>query len=92
MANDYDPDGNPLAASKLSDPSNGSLAFNSNGSFSYTPNPSVFGPGATAHALLGTTFMPGQPKSVDINRRPTGSMSRTSSLARWRSSTVPPAR
>ncbi len=67
MANDYDPDGNPLAAAKLSDPSNGSLAFNGNGSFSYTPNSSVFGPGATAHALLGTTFMPGQPKSIDIN-------------------------
>ena len=37
LSNDTDVDGDPLAAAKLTDPSHGSLVFNPNGSFSYTP-------------------------------------------------------
>lgn len=38
LANDSDPDGNPLTAQLVSNPANGTLAFNQDGSFSYTPN------------------------------------------------------
>jgi VCBS repeat-containing protein len=37
LANDRDPDGNPLSAVLVSGPSHGTLTFNANGSFTYTP-------------------------------------------------------
>jgi VCBS repeat-containing protein len=43
LLNDTDPDGHALAAILMSDVSNGSLVLNSNGSFSYTPNPGFVG-------------------------------------------------
>lgn len=66
-ANDNDPDGTPLTATKLTDPVNGNLAFHGDGSFTYSPNPTVFGPGATAHTIIGTAFMSGLPRSIDVN-------------------------
>ena len=44
LANDTDPDGNPLTAVQESAPSHGTLTFNSNGSFIYTPNTNYNGP------------------------------------------------
>src|SRR5262249_13423735 len=41
LANDFDADGDPLTATLLSGPSSGTLNFNSDGSFTYTP-PSNF--------------------------------------------------
>lgn len=38
LANDSDPDSNPLTASVVSTTPNGTLVFNPNGSFTYTPN------------------------------------------------------
>ncbi len=38
LANDSDPDGNPITAIQSSAPNFGGLTLNSNGSFSYTPN------------------------------------------------------
>ncbi len=38
LANDSDPDGDPLSASLTGAPSNGTLTLNPNGSFTYTPN------------------------------------------------------
>ncbi len=37
LSNDTDADGNPLTATKLTDPANGTVTLNSNGSFTYTP-------------------------------------------------------
>ena len=37
LANDSDPDGNPLSAVLVSGPSHGTLTLNANGSFTYTP-------------------------------------------------------
>jgi len=37
LANDNDVDGNPLTAIKVTDPTNGRVTFNSDGSFTYTP-------------------------------------------------------
>ena len=39
LVNDSDVDGDPLTASLVTGPANGSLTFNSDGSFSYIPNP-----------------------------------------------------
>jgi N-acetylneuraminic acid mutarotase len=38
LANDSDPDGDDLSANLVTGPSNGTLDFNADGSFSYTPN------------------------------------------------------
>ncbi|WP_432799175.1 Ig-like domain-containing protein [Poriferisphaera sp. WC338] len=43
LSNDIDSDGDPLSAIKVSDPSSGTLTLNSDGSFSYTPNPDFNG-------------------------------------------------
>ncbi|MCP4090584.1 MAG: tandem-95 repeat protein, partial [Gammaproteobacteria bacterium] len=43
LANDSDAEDNPLTALKITDPANGSLTLNSDGSFVYTPNPDYFG-------------------------------------------------
>ncbi|NJN78484.1 MAG: cadherin-like domain-containing protein, partial [Saprospiraceae bacterium] len=44
LGNDKDPDtGQTLTATKLSDPGNGLVVFNSNGTFTYTPNPNFVG-------------------------------------------------
>ena len=44
LANDSDPDGDPLTAIKLTDPAHGTVALNPDGSFTYTPNPGYVGP------------------------------------------------
>ncbi len=38
LTNDTDADSNPLTAVKVSDPANGALTLNADGSFTYTPN------------------------------------------------------
>jgi VCBS repeat-containing protein len=43
LANDSDPDGDPLAAVLVSDPAHGALTINANGSFSYVPAANYFG-------------------------------------------------
>ncbi|SFO78012.1 VCBS repeat-containing protein, partial [Chitinophaga sp. YR627] len=44
LDNDTDPDGDPLTASLTSTTTNGTLLFNANGTFTYTPNPGYNGP------------------------------------------------
>ena len=44
LGNDSDAEGNPLSAVKVIGPSYGSLTLNSDGSFTYTPNPDYTGP------------------------------------------------
>src|SRR5262245_62172393 len=43
LSNDYDPDGQSLSAQLQSSASSGSLSFNTNGSFTYTPSPGFVG-------------------------------------------------
>ncbi|HZN81648.1 MAG TPA: Ig-like domain-containing protein [Mycobacterium sp.] len=44
LANDSDPDGNPITAQVVSNPSHGTLTLNSNGSFTYNPAANYNGP------------------------------------------------
>ncbi len=43
LSNDTDADGDSLTAIKLSNPANGTVTFNANGSFTYTPNANWYG-------------------------------------------------
>jgi len=43
LANDTDPENNPLTAIQISNPNHGTVAVNSDGSFTYTPNENYFG-------------------------------------------------
>ncbi|MES2629649.1 MAG: Ig-like domain-containing protein, partial [Bacteroidota bacterium] len=43
LFNDFDVDGDPIAASVVTPPANGTLVLNPNGSFTYTPNPNFNG-------------------------------------------------
>ena len=43
LANDTDPDGNPLQALLVTDVTDGTLALNADGSFTYTPDPNFAG-------------------------------------------------
>lgn len=43
LANDTDPEGGPLTAGSIGNPSNGSVTLNSDGSFTYTPDPGFSG-------------------------------------------------
>ncbi|MCG8605122.1 Ig-like domain-containing protein [bacterium] len=43
LANDWDPDGDPLSTGLNNGPSNGSLSFNGDGSFVYLPTPGFHG-------------------------------------------------
>ena len=55
LGNDSDPDGNPITAVKVSDPTHGTVTLNADGSFTYTPAPNYIGPDAfTYHASDGT--------------------------------------
>jgi Tol biopolymer transport system component len=49
LANDGDPDGDPLSAQLVSGPSHGSLALNVDGSFTYTPADGYAGPDSFAY-------------------------------------------
>ena len=44
LANDADPQSLPLTATLLAEPANGTLSFNSDGSFTYSPNNGYVGP------------------------------------------------
>ncbi len=43
LANDSDPDGDPISVFDFTQPANGSVAYNGNGTFTYTPDPEFFG-------------------------------------------------
>ncbi|SDX76109.1 Ig-like domain-containing protein [Halobellus clavatus] len=56
LENDSDPNGDPLTAAVVSGPANGTLIFNADGSFEYTPDPGFFGTDSfTYNASDGTS-------------------------------------
>ncbi|MCJ7824319.1 MAG: Ig-like domain-containing protein, partial [Anaerolineales bacterium] len=58
LDNDYDGDGDPLIAHKLSDPTNGILNFfNADGSFSYTPTANYNGPDQFQYEACDPTLL-----------------------------------
>ena len=51
LDNDSDADGDPLDATLLADVSNGTLALNADGSFTYTPDANYYGPDQFTYSL-----------------------------------------
>lgn len=51
LQNDTDPDGDPLVASLRTGPANGTVAFNSDGSFTYTPHAAYIGTDSFTYAV-----------------------------------------
>ncbi|RVT39914.1 Ig-like domain-containing protein, partial [Sphingobium algorifonticola] len=66
LANDSDANGNPLSATLVSGTANGSLTFNANGSFVYTPNANFNGSDSFTYQLSDGTASVG-PVTVTLN-------------------------
>ena len=65
LANDTDPENDPLLAVQITGPQNGTLVLNSNGAFTYTPDPGFVGTDSFSYtADDGNTF--GNTAVVDI--------------------------
>ncbi|MEG4028132.1 Ig-like domain-containing protein, partial [Microcoleus sp. Pol8_C1] len=60
------PDGDPLTAKLVSSPNNGKVVFNSDGSFSYTPNPGFAGLDNFTYSV-SDGVSPSPPISVNLN-------------------------
>ena len=56
LSNDIDVDGDTLTASLISDVEEGTLEFNSNGSFSYTPPEGFLGEATFTYSITDQTF------------------------------------
>jgi ELWxxDGT repeat protein/VCBS repeat-containing protein len=71
LANDTDPDGNPLTASLLTNATSGTVALNGDGSFVYTPNAGFFGVDSFTYAANdGTGNSPPATVTVRVNGIP----------------------
>ncbi|MFM7071034.1 MAG: Calx-beta domain-containing protein, partial [Planctomycetota bacterium] len=69
LANDTDPERQPLAATLVAAPANGRLTFNANGTFTYTPNANFFGFDTFTYRVSdGTNVSP--PATVTLDVRP----------------------
>jgi len=68
IANDLDLQGGTLTATKMSDPSHGSVTFNSNGSFTYTPTSNYYGADSFTYRLSDGTNN-GNTATVNISVR-----------------------
>ncbi|MEG4131508.1 Ig-like domain-containing protein, partial [Microcoleus sp. Pol11C1] len=66
LANDDNPDGDALTAKLDFAPSFGKVVFNSDGSFSYTPNPGFAGPDNFTY-IVSDGVSPSPPISVNLN-------------------------
>jgi arylsulfatase A-like enzyme len=71
LANDSDPDGDPISAHVASNPSHGGLTLNTNGSFTYTPDPDFFGNDSfTYQASDGTLLSTAAVANITVNPLP----------------------
>lgn len=56
--NDYDPNGDPITFTQVSNPTHGTVVFNTNGTFTYTPNPGYFGPDFFTYSVCDVAVPP----------------------------------
>lgn len=68
LFNDVDPEGDPLTAIKVTDPANGQLTvFNTNGTFTYVPNPGFTGTDSFTYKVRDPAFNESTVVTVSIN-------------------------
>ena len=67
LANDTDPNDLPLTASLVSGPSNGTLQFNSDGSFTYTPNTGYTGSDSFIYSASDGTYSSNATVSLTVD-------------------------
>lgn len=71
LANDSDPDGNPITAVKDTDPVRGTVAVAANGTFTYTPQSAFRGTDSfTYHATDGTASSPSVTVTISVGNTP----------------------
>ena len=66
LSNDYDVDGDSMTAAHVDGPSNGSLSFNADGSFSYTPDTDFNGMDSFTY-VVNDGFIDSTVATVDLN-------------------------
>ncbi|MCC3451269.1 MAG: tandem-95 repeat protein, partial [Microcoleus sp. PH2017_39_LGB_O_B] len=71
LANDIDPDGNPLTAAPVALPNKGNLILNKNGSFTYTPNTGFSGTDSFTYNL-NDGILESSPVAVNISVKSAG--------------------
>jgi autotransporter-associated beta strand protein len=93
LANDTDPQGLPLTATLVTEPADGTLSFNSDGSFTYTPDSGYIGPDSfTYEATNGYVSSPTQSVQITVNSGTmiweggTGGTGSTGSTGNWTAS------
>ena len=69
LTEDTDPQGLPLTATLLTDPADGILSFNSDGSFTYTPSSGYFGPDSFTYEA-SNAYVNSSPTTVSITVSP----------------------
>ncbi|MEG4214287.1 Ig-like domain-containing protein [Microcoleus sp. Pol14C6] len=71
LANDDNPNGDPLTAKLVSVPNFGKVNFNPDGSFSYTPNPGFAGPDNFTYSVSnGASPSPPVPVNLNVINQP----------------------
>jgi VCBS repeat-containing protein len=83
LANDVSATGSALTAIISTQPTNGSLTLNSDGSFSYTPNAGFIGSDSFTYVATDGTYTSG-PAAVTINVQSPALLRITSITRRWR--------
>ncbi len=65
LANDSDPDGDPITAALVTNPTNGMVTLNTDGSFTYTPNANFSGPDSFTY-MASDGVLSSAPATVSI--------------------------
>lgn len=89
LANDSDPDGNPLAATLVSGPANGTLALGANGGFTYTPTAGFSGTDAFTYKASDGSATSQATATITVNPAPsTDTVTITSAVYTRRTTTL----
>jgi hypothetical protein len=70
LANDLDPDGGPLQAQILTNPSHGLVTLALNGSFEYVPNPNFAGTDEFTYRVFDSNGNPSEPATASLTVNP----------------------